>query len=60
MFKNPVIFVHGIGASGGDWKRFEIPDHPAFYISFSNHFGHPGEQVWELRRFVDEVLEKTN
>lgn len=59
MHKNPVIFVHGIGASGEDWKRFEIPEQPAFYINFKNQFAHPAKQVRELIRFMDEVLEKT-
>jgi pimeloyl-ACP methyl ester carboxylesterase len=59
MLKNPIIFVHGIGASGDDWKRFEIPDHDAFYITFANHFAHPAKQVRELCAFIDEVLEKT-
>jgi pimeloyl-ACP methyl ester carboxylesterase len=59
MQKDPVIFVHGIGASGEDWKRFEIPDRPAFYITFANHFAHPARQVRQLCAFIDEVLEKT-
>ena len=59
MHKNPVIFVHGIGASGEDWKRFKIADHPAFYITFANHFAHPAKQVRQLCSYMDEVLEKT-
>lgn len=55
----PIIFVHGIGASASVWKKFDIPDHPAFYISFSNRFADPNRQVPELAKFIDEVLQKT-
>ena len=56
---NPVIFVHGIGASDSVWERFDIPDHPAFYISFSNRFANPSSQVPELAEFIDRVLRQT-
>lgn len=55
----PVIFVHGIGASETIWKRKVIPGHPDFYISFSNRFADPSDQVPELAGFIDEVLRKT-
>jgi pimeloyl-ACP methyl ester carboxylesterase len=57
--RSPVIFVHGIGDSASIWEKFDIPDHPAFYISFSNRFADPSDQVPELEIFIKEVLEKT-
>lgn len=55
----PVIFVHGVGARGSIWKKFDIPDHPLFYISFLDRFAHPSAQVPELADFINEVLQKT-
>ncbi len=55
----PVIYVHGIGASARVWKKFEIPDHASFYISFSNRFANPINQVPELAKFIDNVLKQT-
>jgi pimeloyl-ACP methyl ester carboxylesterase len=56
---NPVIFVHGIGASASVWKKFNIPDHPIFYISFSDRFADPARQVPELKGIIDRVLRET-
>jgi pimeloyl-ACP methyl ester carboxylesterase len=56
---SPVIFVHGIGASASVWKKFDIPDHAVFYISFSNRFADPARQVPELKEFINKVLEQT-
>jgi pimeloyl-ACP methyl ester carboxylesterase len=56
----PVIFVHGVGASSSTWKKFDVLDHPLFYISFSNRFAHPSTQVPELAGFINDVLQKTN
>ncbi|MBU1026900.1 MAG: alpha/beta fold hydrolase [Candidatus Margulisbacteria bacterium] len=55
----PVIYVHGIGASAKAWKNFKIPDHASFYISFSNRFANPANQVPELGKFIDNVLKQT-
>lgn len=54
-----MIFVHGIGAAASVWKRFDIPGHPAFYISFVNRFADPAKQVPELAKFIGDVLKKT-
>jgi len=56
---SPVIFVHGIGASGLDWEKFDLPGHQSFYLSFSDRFGDPAKQVPELSKFIEEVLKKT-
>jgi pimeloyl-ACP methyl ester carboxylesterase len=56
---NPVIFVHGIGASATVWQKFDIPDREVFYISFSNKYADPRKQVPELAQFIDDVLRKT-
>lgn len=56
---SPIIFVHGIGASGSDWEKFNIPGHQSFYLSFSDRFGDPAKQVPELSKFIEEVLKKT-
>lgn len=55
----PVIFVHGIGASASVWRKFDIPAHRAFHLSFSSHFSSPPKQVAELARFIDDVLRQT-
>ncbi len=55
----PVIFVHGIGASETIWKRKDIPGHPDYYISFSNRFADPADQVPELKEFIRKVLQNT-
>ncbi len=55
----PIIFVHGMGASASIWKKFDIPEHPVFYISFSKRFAEPSNQVPELAEFITEVLKKT-
>lgn len=52
--------MHGIGASASIWKKFDIPDHPVFYISFANRFANPSSQVSELAKFINEVLQSTN
>ncbi|KPJ64619.1 hypothetical protein AMJ44_12420 [candidate division WOR-1 bacterium DG_54_3] len=56
---NPIIFIHGIGASASVWKKFDIPDHPAFYISFSKRFANPSDQGSELAEFINQVLKET-
>lgn len=56
---NPVIFVHGIGASASVWKKFSIPDHPVFYISFSDRFAGPARLAPELKEFIGRVLRET-
>jgi pimeloyl-ACP methyl ester carboxylesterase len=56
---NPIIFVHGIGASALVWKKFDVPGHPVFYISFSDPYAEPSVQAVELAKFIKEVLEKT-
>lgn len=56
---SPIIFVHGIGARASDWQKFDIPGHPAFYLSFSCRFGDPAKQVPELTHFIDEVARQT-
>jgi len=55
----PLIFVHGIGASETIWKRKHISGHSDFYISFSNRFADPADQVPELAEFINGVLQKT-
>jgi len=55
----PVIFVHGIGASASVWEKSDIADHPAFYISFSNRFASPINQVGELTSFINKILQET-
>ena len=59
MKKNPVLFVHGIGASASVWKKFDIPDHSLFYVSFSDRFASPEDQVPELAGFINKVLQQT-
>ena len=54
--KNPVLFIHGIGASGKVWKKFEIPRRNSYYLSFSNCFADPQSQVPELKSEIDGVL----
>lgn len=56
---NPIIFVHGIGASASNWKKIEVPGHEVFYLSFSNCFASPDRQVPELAKFINEVLQST-
>ncbi len=55
---NPVIFVHGIGASASVWKKFDIANHLVFYISFHNRFADPSSQVPELAGYIESVLQK--
>lgn len=57
--ENPVLFVHGVGASAKVWKKFAIPERNSYYISFSDRFASPETQVPELAKFIDEVLGKT-
>lgn len=57
--KAPVIFVHGIGASSTIWKKFGIPGHTIYYISFSNRFAEPSQQVPELEKYIKEILKIT-
>ena len=57
---NPIIFVHGVGASASIWKKIDILVRPVFYIWFADRFGHPTNQVFELSRFIDGILQKTN
>src|SRR4030042_230704 len=57
---SPIIFVHGIGASASVWKKVKIPGRDCFYISFSNRFGKPGDQVSELALFIKQVLNQTS
>jgi pimeloyl-ACP methyl ester carboxylesterase len=56
---NPVIFVHGIGASANVWKKFEIPEHPVYFISFSDRYANPASLVPELARYINEVIGET-
>ena len=56
MEKNPVLFVHGIGTSAGVWERFAIPGRNSYYISFSNRFAHPNDQVAELKDEIGRIL----
>jgi len=56
---NPVIFIHGIGATGKVWKEFAIPNHHLFYITFVNRFANPAKQVPELAAYIDQVLKAT-
>jgi pimeloyl-ACP methyl ester carboxylesterase len=56
MEKNPVLFVHGVGTSAGVWKRFTIPGRNSYYISFSNRFAHPKDQVAELKDEIGRIL----
>jgi pimeloyl-ACP methyl ester carboxylesterase len=56
MARNPVIFVHGIGASDAVWDRFNFPGINFYYLSFSNRFAHPESQVAELKLEIDRVL----
>lgn len=59
MKGNPVIFVHGIGANSSVWKKFNIPEHRTFYLSFSDRFGQPQKQALELGKFIRQVLDET-
>ena len=56
MQNNPVLFVHGIGASAGDWERIEMPDRNAYYLSFSKPMDNPSDQVPELRSEIERIL----
>jgi pimeloyl-ACP methyl ester carboxylesterase len=56
---NPVIFVHGIGASASIWKKFDVPGHALFYISFSKRYAGPLSLVPELAKFIQQVLRRT-
>jgi pimeloyl-ACP methyl ester carboxylesterase len=56
MARNPVIFVHGIGASGAVWAKFNVPGINFYYLSFSDRFAHPDDQVQELKLEIDRVL----
>jgi len=54
--ENPVLFVHGIGATGNIWKKVAIPGRISYFLSFSNRFAHPQNQVPELKSEIDRVL----
>lgn len=56
---NPVIFVHGIGASALVWEKIKVPTRETFYLSFRHHFSSPAKEVPELERFIREVLSQT-
>ncbi len=56
MDNSPVLFVHGIGASGSDWERCVIPGRSAYYLSFSRPFANPTEQVPELKAEIERIL----
>lgn len=53
---NPVIFVHGIGASAKVWKKFGMPERNSYYLSFSNCFASPQDQVPELKLEIERIL----
>jgi pimeloyl-ACP methyl ester carboxylesterase len=55
MEKNPVLFVHGIGASASIWKKVGFPGRNSYYLSFSNRFGHPQNQATELKSEIDRI-----
>lgn len=56
MEKNPVLFVHGIGASASVWEKFDIPERNSCYLSFSDRFASPRDQVSELKSEIERVL----
>lgn len=56
---NPIIFVHGIGAQASIWKKFDVLDHPLFYISFPKRFADPLSLVPELAKYIEQVLRQT-
>lgn len=54
---NPVLFVHGIGASEKVWSKFCISGRNFYYLTFSNRFASPADQIPELRKKILEVIE---
>lgn len=58
MEKNPILFVHGIGASAAVWSKMRLPDRGAYYLSFSKPFANPNDQVPELKAEIDHILDK--
>jgi len=57
MELNPVLFVHGIGASAKVWDKFELPDRNSYYLSFFRNFADPRDQVKELKAEIDRILQ---
>jgi len=56
MEKNPVLFVHGIGASEKVWRKLTIPQRNSYYLSFSDGYANPQEQVAELKAEIVRIL----
>ncbi len=58
MDNNPVLFVHGIGASGEVWEKLDLPGRKTYYLSFSHPFANPADQVPELEAEIDRILKE--
>lgn len=63
---NPVVFVHGIGGASNNFDKIESylaangwDKHQFYGINFQNNEGYISKDSPQLKRFVDQVLQKS-